>query len=179
MSEGPANQAFLRQHQIATDLERLTRYAGIIRLEAIIALPITIGNLAVAALGWVPSESAVFLASADALIQLLLGSIALAVLLHLDFLVRRGEIVYDEIADELHWCVTLASRKKKDKLADALLDENAADEKDAAGKARAALRDFARAARLPLITGSRGAAVYAAVNVVATFIGLIGMRLVP
>lgn len=143
-----------------------------------IAAPLTACNVVLAASGWVPGLSVKFLGAADAIILALTGAVALLLLLHLDFLRKRGEWLFDEISEEMHWRVGAKRKKSNSRGADGT-EEGRPSPRVRKSAVRTALREFARAARLPLVYGWRGPGVYAVINLAATFVGLIGMRLVP
>jgi len=75
---------------------------------------------------------------------------------------RKGDVLFEEISDELHWYVGPKKQSDNGVVADQRPSWNA----------RVVLRSFAQATDLPLIPGKFGSALYAGVNILIAFLFL-------
>jgi len=95
------------------------------------------------------------------IIALTFGNFILTI--YFEYLRKRGEAVFEEISDDLHWYIGYKKENSK---------ENS--EKKPGLEIRVLLRSFAKITDLPLIPGRFGPAIYIGINIVLiTFIGLL------
>jgi hypothetical protein len=82
---------------------------------------------------------------------------------------RKGDVIFEEISDELQWFIKVIDGKQKK------TESFIADERPEI-RARIVLRDFSRNTDLPFIPGKFGPAIYIAANVVILYFQLYYIR---
>lgn len=87
-----------------------------------------------------------------------------------DFLRKKGDVLFEEISDELQWGVYNDVERKSDKEDYPVLERSA--EERPRLHVRIVLRSFSRAADLPLVPGRFGPAIYLLINIVLALITL-------
>ncbi len=151
--------------QLDEELSKLRRISSGLRLNGLLTFLATLTNLAVTAFllsryatAW---DNALLLVVPFRLVPLLAGLLAILCVALYEYLLRQGNILFDEISDELEWNVKGSH----------LSEGGALTEKRPDLKVRMILRMFSRANDLPLFPGAYGPAIYVLLNLGLFFIG--------
>ena len=144
-----------------SSLRRLRHISSNLELTGLLLLGVTIVNVVLALLG-LTGTSRFPRESNPAFLGLAMGMLALMLVTANERFRRIGEVLFQEISDELQWN-TRAERVPPGK--------GVASERPPLDT-RIALRAFARAGDLPLVPGRFGLAIYAGLNIIMAFIAV-------
>lgn len=138
-------------------LQKLERINSRLSVYSWCVIALTVANLLAAITAWLSRHSSEVRFSL--FFNCLLGASVLAFAIHYENLRKRGDVLFEEISDELQWNIRGVGAKPLPEVKPSM-------------SARLVLRTFARASDMPLIPGKLGPVGYVAINLLFVLLSL-------